>query len=190
MIIKRIAILAVGRLDLRSCCGLRNFVLVKTGFSCLCVTAESTAARCMVFQQPPSWSKISQQPVITWYRSPFCLKPCENINGVITSPSLVTTQNTMMWTGRVVLIYININVLKLIPKHSGFLYQNFHVQFQAVQQAVSKFLENYCCLSDRQCPTDSSVLDGWKNSEINNLNTRNSWFQMVTICQSHPGYQS
>ena len=49
-----------------------------------------------VFQQPPFQSRTALPPPGTW--PVFSLMLCGKINGGMTSPSLITTPNTMMWT--------------------------------------------------------------------------------------------
>ena len=85
------------------------------------------------------------------------LRPCGKMNGGITSPSFVTIPNTMMWTG--CLVFINM-------KSS---YWCFRCECQAVQYAISKFLEeqilSWCCFLHKQYPTNCSLLHSRQNLE-------------------------
>ena len=85
-----------------------------------------------------------------------------------TSALLVTTPNMMMWTG--CLVFINMNVNQFLYWHLNTmksLYWSFQCEWQAVQSAAYKFLEDWimscCCFVHRQYSTDSSLLHSRQN---------------------------
>ena len=84
-----------------------NFPTTKIGFSCLCGIAQCPVASRRVFQQPPSRPRSARSPPNTWCRPPFYLIPCNKMNEIITSPSLLITPYTMMWTGYLVFITVS-----------------------------------------------------------------------------------
>ena len=57
------------------------------------------------------------------------VRPCEKMNRCITLPPLVTTRNTMIWTG--FLVFINMNLSSdWLPKHSEiFKLEQYSIQF-------------------------------------------------------------
>ena len=60
-------------------------------------------SRFRVFQQPLSWFRAVLPPLDT----PLILRPYGKMNGIIMSPSLASTRNTMIWPGCLVFIYIS-----------------------------------------------------------------------------------
>ena len=105
----------------------------------------------------------------------FSLRPCGKMNESIMSSSFVTTPNTMMWTG--CLIFINMNMNLFSDRHTNTmksLYWCFWHECQAVQQ--EEWIVSRCCFLHKQCPTDLSLLHNRLNlkqikqmSKINNL---------------------
>ena len=112
----------------------------KTVSSCLCGIAKNPVARRRFFQQSPSWSRVALLLLGTWSSLSCCVRLWGQMNGGITSVSLVTTPNTMMQTTYLVIL----NRILSSDWHLNILissYKNFRCEFNAVQYAVSKYLD-------------------------------------------------
>ena len=97
----------------------------------------------------------------------------------------MTTENTMLKTGCLVFINMNLSSDWHLNTFKS-LYWSFQREYPAVQHAVSKFLEEgimlLCCFPHRQCLTNSSLLCSRQNlkrikhmCEIDNF----KWWQFI-----------
>ena len=96
------------------------------------------------------------------------LRSYVKMNGGIILPSLVTTTNTMMWTGCLVFINMNMNLsLDWYPNILKSLCWIFWHICQLVQYTISKFLKEWIaswgCFPHRKFPTDSNLLKRMQN---------------------------
>ena len=98
-----------------------------------------------------------------WVTSMLSLRPWRKMNGSIAWPLLVITPNIMMWTR--CLVYIKMNVSLDTMKS---LYWSFWHECQAIQRAISKFLEewiaSWCCFPHKPtlvCCTIDKTQNKW-----------------------------